>query len=103
MGYTRPNVGRLRDSYPDLSWLMAFLLVLKAGNELPILTSEDTGCRKLLCCKNLSNIRNNSRNGSDDESRSFTGDDVYLGSTEITSIWNDTFELESEKNNDSDL
>jgi len=40
--YTRPAVGHFRRGNPEYSWLNAFVLVLKAGGEAPIVSTVDS-------------------------------------------------------------
>jgi len=46
--YTRPKVDQLRISHTNLSWLRAFLLVIKAGNEVPETRNNPDALN--LCC-----------------------------------------------------
>jgi hypothetical protein len=47
--YTRPKVQRLRCSYPEISWIRSFLLVVKAGGEVPDVANDPHALR-ISCC-----------------------------------------------------
>jgi hypothetical protein len=47
--YTRPKVQKLRYICPELSWLKSFLLVIKAGGEVPD-EQQDPHALELSCC-----------------------------------------------------
>ena len=48
--YTRPKVNSFRYTFTEFSWLRSFILVIKAGGEVPDFHNEDPNDLKVCCC-----------------------------------------------------
>ena len=53
--YTRPKVKTFRNTFTELSWLRSFILVVKAGGEVPDFHNDPSAMNVCCCCYPIAN------------------------------------------------